>query len=141
MKKVWKWILGILIVVLVLGAVGAAAWAWQRNGSLAFMPGSAPSEKASMPHTPAGPPGPRGGPSLGPGFERSPGPLMDRPGGPPRMPFGGGFFLPGGLLWMRLIPFALTILILAAAYQLGKRAGILSMTTRGTGLQTEPTSK
>lgn len=31
MKHIWKWILGILVVVLVLGAVGATAFMWRSH--------------------------------------------------------------------------------------------------------------
>ena len=38
MKSIWKWILGILVVVLVLGAVGFAAYMWTSHS--AFMHGN-----------------------------------------------------------------------------------------------------
>jgi hypothetical protein len=133
MKPVLKWILGILIVAVVIAAVGMAAWAWSKNDRAAFTPPSAHSDIGPQPR---GHEGGQVGPMQGPAFDRphSRGPMMTgRPG--------GGFLMPIVMIWMRMIPFALTILILAAVYQMGKRAGVLSVTAVEAGMKTASVKK
>ena len=126
MKNIWKWILGILlIVVIVAGLVGAAfaihnsmtaRFAYRLNG-----PGGAPNIQ------------PNPGPQSKPGFPE-PG-MWGRFPGEHRSMFGHGFgfgpafFLLGGL--MRLIPLVLVILLIVGAYLLGRRSQAPVMATAG----------
>jgi hypothetical protein len=140
MKTIWKWVLGILIVVVVIAAVGMAALAWRNNERVAFMPPPAHSDIGPQPR---GHEGGQVGPMQGDGFDRfhQPGPMNGRQDGRQHMPFGGGFLMPIVMIWMRMIPFALTILILVAAYQMGKRAGVLSVIAANPGLKTASVNK
>lgn len=121
MKSIWKWILGIAGIVVVLAALVAAGYFWQRNTGYAFEARQAPFER--------GIPGPmhRGYEAYGPmmggrGFDRYHAPMMGGGSYDYGLPFGGGFFLLGGL--MRLIPLAVVALLVFAAYQMGRQAGM-----------------
>ena len=124
MKKIWKWILGILIVLAVVAVLVAvplvvmrtnpvAARGWN-NGPMMpgnqLQPGQAPSGR-NFQH-----------PQV-PGFEGQGGRMMGGGRGFNRgfSPFGFGAMFIGGLL--RLIPLVLLGLLLFGVYQLGKRAG------------------
>jgi hypothetical protein len=157
MKNAWKWILGIIIVVLIVAAVVAVPFA-MRSYMMANRQGFA--QRANIPqnanpqapgnntapapganNAPQGP-GVYGGPMMrGFGgrqgnfsFSGRPGPMMGYGGGSNRG-FGGsrfgffGFGFPfiGGL--MRLIPWIILALLLWGAYQIGKRSGMRSVQT------------
>lgn len=122
MKKIWKWILGILIVlVVVAGLVGLAFVVRNRMINANLQPGYGfqPQQRGNI-QPQGGNVQPRGwnGPMMrgGDGFGR---PMMGGRGfrfshfG--RMPFG---FLFGGL--MGLIPLALLALVIYGAYRIGK---------------------
>ncbi len=129
MKNIWKWILGIVLVLVVIaGLVGAAFVV--RNIMVANL---ANRQVRATQGTAPNPPGgisPRNGPMQRgfPGW-RGPGrqPMLGGRGfgfGPfhGALPFGPGLFLLGGL--MRLVPLALLALLVAGAYLLGKRARV-----------------
>ena len=156
MKKAWKWVLGILIIVVVVGVLVAVplvmrhvmaarigvnvqapqAQQGQNNGP------QTRGDNGSQSNAPGGFEN-RGGPMMGgrPGFNNRGGPMMgDRPGfdnrGGPMMGGRSGFnrgFMPFGFGFMfiggflRLIPLALLALLLFGAYQLGKRSGMRSI--------------
>jgi hypothetical protein len=124
MKSVWKWILGIVIVLILCAAVGGGIFAFSHRFALGgpeIRANQADNYAWSMPMH-------RGfvGPNdryhqreFGPGMV----PHMGAWGGRGMMPFGGGFMLFGGLI--RLF-FVLAILGLVGfgAYRLGKQAGV-----------------
>lgn len=121
MTSIWKWILGIAGIVVVLGALVAAGYFWQRDTAYAFESRRAPFER--------GVPGPMHGGYYGHGammgsrgFDRYHVPMMGGDGYGYGLPFGGGFFLLGGLI--RLIPLAVVVLLVFAAYQMGRQAGM-----------------
>ena len=110
MRTVWKWILGVLLVLVLVGAFAAGAYFWwNRMGGVSYR--SAPGAPFHQ-----GGQGWQGGPMMrGDGF----GP---RDGGP-RMrgfafhhPFGGLFFFGGGLLRLVILG-----ALLYGAYWLGRR--------------------
>jgi len=107
MKKVWKWILGILIVLVVLAVLFALAFmfhnAFGRSIGFREFPQSRVWNSPLM-----------GG---GDGWHR---PGMGVRG---FMPFGMGFAFLGGL-----IPLTLLGLLVYAAYRLGKKRAIIAMT-------------
>ncbi|RPH62380.1 MAG: hypothetical protein EHM81_02385 [Chloroflexi bacterium] len=138
MKKTWKWILGILIVLVVAtlmatpfvlrSALGAGfsanlpARAWMRNPGADNLPRDFDGGPGLMPRNwQRNNPRSFGGdfghmsPRMGGGFSRFGG----------FTPFGMGFFFLGGLL--RLIPLALLGLLGYGLYQMGKRAGARSI--------------
>jgi hypothetical protein len=142
MKKIWKWILGIVLVLVVVGALVAAPFVMRNymmaNYSYRAAPQFAPQTNPQAPGWNNGPrqrgndqwQGPQG---QAPGrFEGRQMPMMKNGRNFQRgfMPFGGftpfgfGLMFLGGLL--RLIPLALFGLLLYGVYQLGKRAGIRS---------------
>lgn len=92
MKNIWKWILGILVVVLVVGAVGAAAFMWRSHMNFAY--GNMPMMRGND------------------GWNRGPS-MMGRGG---FFPFFGAFALLGGLV--KLVIFGA---LLYGAYWLGRR--------------------
>jgi len=112
MKNIWKWILGIVIaLVIVAGLVGLGFVMYTHSMAAVTLQRVAPNSQTwngPLNRVPNGQVAPRTMPMMGNrGFGR-----------------GFGFFAPGlmfvGLLG-RLIPFALLILLLYAAYRLGKR--------------------
>ncbi len=131
MSKTWKWILGIVIVLLFLGVIGGASFMAMRaynvgavrvaqsaqNGQLApgnpgewRMPMHGYDGQYMMPYHQRG---------FGGGFY----PGMGMRGGYyGMMPFGMGFFWLGGLFRL-IIPLGLIALVLFLGYQWGKRAG------------------
>jgi len=128
MKKAWKWILGVLLVVVVAAAlVGVSLVVGNRMFARAnFNNQSQLQPQQGLNNGPMMGGNQRGGYGLqgrAPGgFENRGGPMMG--GGFRRgfAPFGFGLMFIGGLL--RLIPLALFGLLLYAVYQFGKRAGL-----------------
>jgi hypothetical protein len=149
MSKVWKWILGILIVLVVVAlAVGAVFLV--RNRALmatAFRPvplsnGQTQPNIQGTPNAPGTNPNPNGqrGPTMPFGFNnrRNPmngfgwrGPMMGGRGFEgfggfmPFGMFGMGFFFLGGLLRL-ILPLGVLATVAFIFYQMGKRAGALS---------------
>jgi len=154
MKKAWKWVLGILIIVVVVGVLVAVplvmrhvmaarigvnvqapqAQQGQNNGP------QTRGDNGSQSNAPGGFEN-RGGPMMGgrPGFNNRGGPMMgDRPGfdnrGGPMMGGRSGFnrgFMPFGFGFMfiggllrMLVPLVLLGLLLYGVYRLGKRDGL-----------------
>ena len=129
MSTVWKWILGILAALVVIGLVAGAVFMWRNHGVLGtprFMSYSAPA---------------------GPGWQQPQGPgtddswpmhrRYDREWRMPMMrsygaygsyghPFGFGLMLFGGLLHL-ILPLALLALVAYIFYGMGKRVGSASM--------------
>jgi hypothetical protein len=130
MKNAWKWILGVLLVLLVVAALVAVPFAMRSY--MAANPGVLAQGRVFN-----GGPMMRGnngqqGNQPGFGFNGQRGPMMGGRGferGFSRFggfgPFGFGLMFLGGLL--RLIPLALFGLLLYGVYQLGKRAGVRSV--------------
>ena len=124
MKKVWKWVLGILLVLIVVTALVAVPLAMHSRFSAnlpaqRWMQNQRDFNGAPGPMLRNNPHGFSGefghmSPRMGGGFSRFGG----------FMPFGLGFAFIGGIL--RLIPFALLGLLGYGLYQLGKRAGARS---------------
>ena len=143
MKKAWKWILGIIIVLVVVAALIAVPFVMRNYMATNFSfratqqtaPGATPQAPGANPQAPNGFRGPmmRGnnngqqGQFPG-GFDGRRGPMMGSGRGFSYFggfaPFGFGFMFLGGLL--RLIPLLLLGLLLYGVYQLGKRAGVRS---------------
>lgn len=115
MKNVWKWILGILIVlVVVAGIVGLVFVARNHMLTANFQPGYGYQQQGGG----LQPRGWNNGPTMrGNNFG---GPMMNGRGFDRfnRMPFFGMGFLFGG--FMHLIPLALLVLIVVGAYLIGK---------------------
>lgn len=151
MKNIWKWILGIVIVLVVVTALVAVPIIMRNTMAANFsfratQQRTAPGANQQAPGWNGGPmmrgydnqQGPQGrfnnqrNPMMGNGrnFERG----FSRFGG--FTPFGFGFMFLGGLL--RLIPLALFGLLLYGVYQLGKRAGVRS-TLSPAPVSTQPT--
>ena len=140
MKKAWKWIIGILIVLLVVTALVAVPFAMRSYMSTGVAVNNPNKQQIQQPpQQQQAPQGFNGGPMMGRGnfsgdnqgrapseFNGRGGPMMG--GGFNRgfnrgfAPFGFGMMFIGGLL--RLIPLALLGLLLFGVYQLGKRAGL-----------------
>lgn len=121
MKTVWKWILGIFIVLVAAGVIVCAVFAWRNQAMTAFVHRPQPFSQQQ--------PGPFNLPNhkLTPNNNGSPfyrGPMMGRHefmrfG---FFPFGMGFFMIGGLLrW--ILPLGILALVAFLFYQMGKRAG------------------
>lgn len=119
MSKTWKWILGILLVVVILGALMAVGFMWRRHTNLAAVYGPMPGYQAQ--------PFERNwnGPMMGQapdGWEHPR--MMQRSDGwgQPMMydrgftPYHSGFFMFGGL-----VKLALFFGLLYGAYWLGRR--------------------
>lgn len=130
MKKIWKWVLGILLVVVVVGALVAVPFV-MRSYMLANTTSNAGQTVPAW----------NGGPMMGgnqggwqhpqvPGYNGQFDNRSGRRGGFERdfgsfnrfSPFGFGFMFLGGLL--RLIPLALFGLLLYGVYWLGRRSGL-----------------
>jgi len=98
MKKVWKWILGILIVLVILAVLFALAFMFHNGFGKSFIIRELPRGRAWN------------GPMMGNGWHRL---GMGVRG---FMPFGAVFALLGGL-----IPLALLVLLVYGAYRLGTK--------------------
>ncbi len=128
MKNIWKWVLGSILVLVVVGALAAIPFVWHNSMATNARNPMAPEANPQAPWN-GGPlrsgyADPRGQP---PGrFDGRRMPMMDNGRSFQRgfVPFGPSFFFLGGLL--RLIPLAFFGLLLYGAYQLGKRAGMRS---------------
>lgn len=150
MSKIWKWILGILIVLVVAAlAVGAVFMVRNRafmaasvrpvfgNGQQTRPGIQGTPNPQGTPNAPAAPNRPYGfngqkGPMMPYGFNGrgNRGPMMGRGGfshfGMFGMPFGMGFFFLFGLLRL-VIPLGILALVAFLFYQMGKRAGVNSV--------------
>ena len=116
MRTVWKWILGVLLVLVVIGAFAAGAYFWWNR-----MEGVSYRNAPDVPFRQ----GWQGGPMMrGDGFDRRDGGPMMR-GFRPFRPFGGIFAMGGGLL--RLIVLGA---LLYGAYWLGRRNARVVMEPR-----------
>lgn len=117
MKKAWKWILGILVLLVVVFAVSFVVFNVMGSGPRA----------AVMPFDERAAPMMRDfdnfrHPMVGPGFDNFRRPMM---GGRGFVPFGGLFFI-GGLLRL-LFPLGILALVAYFAYQMGKKAGAAAL--------------
>jgi hypothetical protein len=130
MSKTWKWILGIVIVLLLLAAFGGASFVAMRAYNIGAARAAQASQNGSQS---AGNPGNWRMPMHGnyggyqmPYHQRGFGgdgyPRMGVRGGFGMMPFGMGFFWLGGLFRL-IIPLGMIALVLFLGYQWGKRAG------------------
>ena len=139
MTKAWKWILGILAALVILGVVAAAVFVWWNHAPLAMSARVTRMQQYAQPApgTPAAPGAPTAPKNPGEpfgfgrrdrGFFQGPGGRMPMMGGRGYrdfgglMPFGMGFFLLGGLLHL-IIPLGVLVLVAILFYSLGKRAG------------------
>jgi hypothetical protein len=139
MKNIWKWILGIILVLVVVGALVAVPFIMRNYMAANF---ARPNVQNAVPSTPANPanpanPGFNNGPRMrgfGPqgrvpnGFNGFRGPMMQDGRNFRRgfAPFGFGFMFLGGFLHLA-IPLLFLGFLLFGAYQLGKNAGIRSV--------------
>ena len=132
MKTLWKWIIGIVIVLVVVGAIAGVVLLVRTHPLMAFGPRFGyrfnPPNGQNLPNAPVNPDAPRGygwtwrGPMDGNHGGRLP--IFGHRGFGffPFFPFFGGFFLFGGLI--KLVIFGL---LLYGAYRLGKRNARLVM--------------
>ena len=144
MKNIWKWILGIILVLVVVAALVAVPFVMHNYMAINFNRAAwqaAPGVNPQAPGWNRGPmmrgsdnwQGPQGQTPGGYGFGNRKMPMMNNGryfqrgvvpfGG--MAPFGVGFMFLGGLF--RLIPLVLFGLLLWGVYQLGKRAGVRSV--------------
>jgi hypothetical protein len=163
MKTVWKWILGIVIVLVVVGLVVGAVFAWQhgaftmRRAPFAYRqfqgqtaPGkTAPQNNQTNPSTPTTPTAPQSNrrgfmPGRGQGFGY--GPMMMGSRGFNRFgmmmpfgPFGMGLMFFGAFLRL-IIPLGILALVAWLFYSLGKRAGKSSAAVQATNPAPAPTT-
>ncbi len=131
MKTVWKWVLGIAILLAVVGVIAGAAFLWRGHMLTAYFRGPQPfTQRQNGPfHQPYNSPSPNPNRD-GPFYH---GPMMHRNFGFPMMggrefmrfgffPFGMGFLMIDGLLrWF--LPLVVLVLVAILFYQLGKHAG------------------
>ena len=131
MKKAWKWILGILVVLVVVAALVAVPLVMHNYMAVRFSTASSAQANGAAPQANGN--GWNAGPMMrgyeGGGRESWQHPQFDgrrsfMRGGDRHSRFGFGLMFIGGLL--RLIPLALFDLLLYGVYQLGKRAGVRS---------------
>jgi hypothetical protein len=119
MKKAWKWILGIVLILVVVAGLVAVPFVLRRIVSVNVAP------RALYQQGWNGPAFPRMGPR---GFDgnRQP-PMMNGRGffrfGARFAPFGFGFLFFGGFLRL-LVPLGLLALVAFTFYQMGRRAGM-----------------
>jgi hypothetical protein len=149
MSKVWKWILGILIVLVVAAVVVGGVFLVRNqillSRSFRAMPfgnGQTRPNAQATPNVP-GTQNPNGqrGPAMPYGFNDRGYPFGQRGFRGPMMggrgfwgfggfmPFGMGFFFLGGLLRL-ILPFGVLALVAFLFYQMGKRAGALSVASQ-----------
>lgn len=139
MKNIWKWILGIVLVLVVIAALVAVPFFMRNYMAANFIRPNAQNTVPSAPANPANPanPGFNNGPRMRGfgqqgrvpnGFNGFNGPMMRGGRNFQRgfMPFGFGFMFFGGLLRLA-VPLLLLGLLLFGVYQLGKNAGIRSV--------------
>jgi hypothetical protein len=145
MRKFWKWILGILIVLVVVAVVVGGVFLVRNqillSRSFRAMPYANGQTRPNLQATPNAPgtqnPNGQNGPGMPYGFNNRRYPFGDRGWGGPMMggrgfrgfggfmPFGMGFFFLGGLLRL-ILPLGILVLVAFLFYQMGKRAGALS---------------
>ncbi len=138
MKNIWKWLLGIFIVLVIVGVVAGAAFMWRNHISLAFTNRNVPS--AGVPNN-----GPNNGPAVrdnngqngGPmmrGYGWNGGPMMrgnDGFNGGPMMRGRGGFGFLGPIIFIGgLLKLAFFVALLFGAYWLGKRNARIALDPR-----------
>jgi hypothetical protein len=130
MRRVWKWVLGIVLVLVLCAAAGGIFFAL--NGR--YLAQVAPITQAEQRRNDAwSMPMHRGfdGP-IAPYWQRGFGqgmyPHMGISSGHGFMPFGGGFMLLGGLVRL-FIPLVIFGLVAFLAYQLGKQTGARAATS------------
>jgi hypothetical protein len=143
MKNIWKWILGILAVLIVIAAVGGLAFVFLRSRMMAanFRPGYGfqQPQQQQLPNgdQPSMPGWRHGGNNYGFGFGHSHESMM---GGGERgfgrfggMPFGRGFMFLGGFI--HLVIFGL---LLYGAYWLGRRNARIALDPKPVAPAQEP---
>lgn len=130
MSRIWKWILGILGVLIIVGLIAGAVFMWRNHGVFAggrAFEFSGPDRQwgGQMPGAPNGTEGYRryhmqgwGGrmPMMGDGYGYAPHAYG---------PMGRGFMFFGGLFHL-LVPLGVLALVAYIFYQMGKRAGAAS---------------
>jgi len=144
MSRTWKWILGVLAALILVGLIVCAVFVWQNQTTWQ-------GPRAMMFNAPAAPGFPQGTPAPGeenqyPRYHmREWGgrmPMMYYGGGMHGLygygPFGAGFMMLGGLFHL-LIPLGVLALIAYVFYQMGKRAGMGTASAPPSGEQ--PTRK
>ncbi len=138
MSKVWKWILGILIALVIVAAVAGVIFMARSHMAFAFAQrGNAPFSQEARPgwnnqNMPYGGYGFRSGPGFGDrGWEH--GPMMMHRGFGFGFPFFGGFMLIGGLFKL-----AIFIGLLYFAYWLGKRNARITLDPKPAPASNEP---
>ncbi len=117
MKNVWKWILGIVVVLLVVGVIVAVPYIMHSVWGTSYGPGMMQGFEGRSWRMPMHDFGGRG-------FDQF-GPMMGGRGFGGVSLFFGGFMLLGGLLRL-LVPLGVVALIVWFAYQQGKKAGFKS---------------
>ena len=151
MSKVWKWILGILIVLILVAVVVGAVLVVRNNllftRSIRAVPNPNGQTQPNLQGTPNAPgtqnPYGQRGPMMPFGFNNRRHLFGDRGFGGPMMggrgfwgfggfmPFGMGFFFLGGLLRL-IVPLGVLALVAFLFYQMGKRAGASPVTPPAT---------
>lgn len=139
MSRTWKWILGILAVVLIIAVAAAAVFVWWNHSGFQVvyrLNRTLPNAPAA-PGTPNAPSAPNNqqNPNMPFGFRdyrgypyQGFGRRMPMMGGRgfwnfgAGMPFGLGIFFLGGFLRL-LIPIGILVLVAVLFYQMGKRGG------------------
>lgn len=137
MSRTWKWILGILAVLVVVAVAAAAVFVWRNHAplSVGYRFNQVQPNAPAAPGTP-GAPNSQQNPASPYGFrqyraypfgglERR-APMMGARGFGGLMPFGFGLFLLGGLFRL-LIPIGILVLVAILFYQLGRHAGAASV--------------
>lgn len=129
MKKAWKWILGILVVLVVVAALVAVPLVMHNYMALRFSTTNSAQANGTAPQANGWNDGPMMRGYEGGGRENWQHPQFDgrrsfMRGGDRFGRFGFGLMFIGGFL--RLIPLALFGLLLYGVYQLGRRAGVRS---------------
>jgi hypothetical protein len=123
MNRVWKWVLGIVLVLILCAAVGGTMFAFGHRYAASVAPLGQANQAGNyawgmpMHRDFDGPSTPYHQREFGPGMY----PHMGIWGGRGMMPFGGGCMLFGGLIRL-FIPLLVLGLVAFAAYQFGKRA-------------------
>lgn len=112
MKNIWKWILGVLVVLLVVSAIVAVPFILHNTFGADLAPGF-DRQSWRMPMHDFG----------GRGFDRFGPPMMGGRGYSGFSPLFAGFMLLGGLLRL-LVPLGIVALIAWLAYQQGKKAAM-----------------
>ena len=138
MSRVWKWILGILAVLVVVGLIAGAVFMWRYR-----LAGWSP--RAMMYYGAPGAPGTQPEQNAPNDFDRLPRYHMEYWGGHMPMmggrgwsgpyaagPFGTGFMLVAGLFRL-ILPLGVLALVAYLFYHMGKRAGAAPSTRTPTG--------